>query len=193
MKQKKLKTLFVILGFVLIGLVIQKYILGGSLVWKTYKNPSVSFTFRYPSNWYLCEELYPNLKENFIHVSDEPIGCENITYTSNSRYLSISNSSRTTTHTDIKSFLEEMEKEDIEYKKSGGFPRIPGFTWQFQSYRKNLLILPGSSVAKVSGIGGILEYVALYDGNVYGIRPSEIDTLRSLPFRIILWTVRTSN
>jgi hypothetical protein len=95
----------IILSFVLLFLFIQKYILGVSLIWKTYKNPNVPFNFKYPSNWYLCEELYPNIKQNSIHISDQPIDCKRIFLKKDSRSLSISNSGETTTESNIKIFL----------------------------------------------------------------------------------------
>jgi hypothetical protein len=184
----------IIIIFVLLFLFIQKYILGVSLIWKTYKNPNVPFTFKYPSNWYLCEELYPNIKQNSIHISDQPIDCKRIFFKKNSRSLSISNSGETTTESNIKIFLEKMELEQKIRKERGEPPIVPGFIWRFQSYRNDLLTLKNSSTAKISGLPSpFLEYATLYKGEIYLFSLSEIDTIKSLPLRIILWTFKVTN
>jgi len=190
---KKLEIISLLILIFGIFFFVFKYVLAGSLVWKTYQNPTVAFTFKYPSGWFICEEFYPNLDQYFVHIYVSDVNCEELPYEVNS--LNIAQQGRMIQETDIKTYLLRLERESfLEEKqnlKQGRPPFSPGFYWQFVKYEKGLFLTKGSSVARVLGLGkGDNRFVVLHGNYLYEIIASTFGRLKSLPFRLILWTVR---
>lgn len=191
------KTLFVTVGllFLVLFYFLFKYIFAGSLSWKEYSNPEVNFTFKYPSSWYVCEEFYKNLNERFIHISDKSIDCTNISFSDNSKYLTIHDAGERTSDIDAKIWLDKANEKDEEYEKrnldSGGLPSAGGSSREFVRNVEGLFWgQKTNSIIEIKGFGDYPEFITINNSNVYTFKFSPMTGLESQSLRLILKTLK---
>lgn len=137
--------------------------------WKTYQNSEVPFTFEYPSEWIVTEEMYPSM--NFIHLKqsnsncnlvgiEEPIECEiSFAYTNDTTPI---------LEKKVQDYLARLKKEDEDYLKNGGLPSTPGFHWNYVESADDVFSFDASgSAARVDGFPPeTTQYVVLSNGKV---------------------------
>jgi hypothetical protein len=190
-----MKKLLIILGAISLVLILVYFFFfkGVSLIWSTYKSPKVSFSFKYPSNWFICEEFYPNQNTYFVHATDKKVTCGELN-TAGQVDIDIEDGKISTSEKDIQVYLNNAEKQsNSEEEKNiaaGGVPTTPGFMWHFESYAGSLFGLSNTAAARVSGLAGEPNFVLLMKGKVYNVIVSSEAGLNNLPSRILLYTLR---
>lgn len=91
MKKKFVLNIFIII-FLIILFVIYKYIFAGTFFWKSYKNLTINLSFKYPSNWKICERtngvvVVDNFSTNAM--SRLKFDCNNFSSSFGERYIKI--------------------------------------------------------------------------------------------------------
>ena len=182
----------VLLLTVIISILIAKSGIYKYVVWKTYHNPSASFSFRYPSAWSVCDESYYDYEFDmrFTHVFNEEISCETASASENNLSMSIIGDGwyEAVKETDIKSFLINSEEKENERIKNGELPivgsRIP---WKLEQYENSWYLPKNISFAKVKSFTENIEtYVFLFQGQVYSIEKPSDEGFSSLLSKLIL-------
>lgn len=156
-------------GYVLVKELSKQPMLLTNKSWKAYQNNEVPFTFEYPSDWVVVEEMYPSM--NFIHLkqpnsncnlvgSDESIDCEvSFAYTNDSDQIPEEN---------IHDYLNGLKEEEHNRLKNGGLPATPGFHWNYIESADAVFSFGASgSAARVDGFPPeTTQYVVLSGGKV---------------------------
>lgn len=195
----KINKKLIVMGILCLTLflVLFKYIFAGTLSWKTYTNSEVNYSFKYPSNWYFCEEIYSKLDTFYVHVSDKKIDCSNITFDKNSKYT-ISLGGYTgdkTNDTDIKKWIENYTKEiEVMRKKEKENKQLPTTgvqEWKFIKNVDNLMLSQKTNtIALVENFYGGTQYLILDNGYVYSLNLTPTTGIETLPIKLILNTLK---
>lgn len=213
------KISFAVVGLVFLALLffLFKYILAGSFNWKAYSNPEVNFSFRYPSNWEICENFensFVAIIDNVSHVSSvkygdfgtiqgkqytkqttrTPLTCDNFTM-ENSRYLVVTDLNEETNETDIKDWIDKLTKANPagpgQLPTSGLVPVDGMAEWEFIKYVDG--ILPNQADNTVAEsiyfADESKQYLILNNNRIYALKFEPTLGTRALPLKLILKTL----
>ena len=198
--QVPMRKYLVLLLAVTISILIAKSGIYKYLVWKTYNSSSnsssVSFSFKYPSAWSICDEFYPDLKAYYVHVLNKEISCETAVANKNSLSMSIIDDGwyEAVKETDIKSFLINSEEKENERIKNNELP-VTGIgsriIWKFEQYENSWYLPKNISFAKVRSLTENIEtYVFLFQRRVYSIEKIPGEEFDNLLSKLILRSLK---
>lgn len=205
---------------IIIVLVLLLAVLFFAYSWKKYSNPSVNFSFRYPPNMKICENLdnsYVAIIDNISHVRsvsygdfgtingkqytkeerDTPLTCDNFTM-ENSRYLVLTDLNVETNETDIKVWLDKQDEAKKQEDSKGLLPMaglvpVKGVSeWKYIRYNDSLLpSQANNTVAEVVYfVDESRQYLILSNNRIYALKFEPIDGYVAIPLRLILKTLK---